>query len=153
MTWKDVLDLAKANPKPDRKVTKTKEEWKALLTPEQFHITREHGTERAFTGEYCELFAPGVYNCICCGTQLFDSATKFDSSTGWPSFTEQVKDNVIAYKKDTSWGMTRVEVLCNVCDAHLGHVFPDGPEPSGLRFCINSASLKKDEQNKAISQV
>jgi peptide-methionine (R)-S-oxide reductase len=152
MTWKDVLDLAKANPKPDRKVTKTKEEWKALLTPEQFHITREHGTERAFTGEYCELFAPGVYNCICCGTQLFDSATKFDSSTGWPSFTEPVKDNVIAYKKDTSWGMTRVEVLCNVCDAHLGHVFPDGPEPSGLRFCINSASLKKDEQNKAISQ-
>ena len=153
MTWKDVLELAKANPKPDRKVTKTKEEWKALLTPEQFHITREHGTERAFTGEYCELFAPGVYNCICCGTQLFDSATKFDSSTGWPSFTEPVKDNVIAYKKDTSWGMTRVEVLCNVCDAHLGHVFPDGPEPSGLRFCINSASLKKDEQNKAISQV
>src|SRR4030095_2612954 len=152
MTWKDVLDLAKANPKPDRKVTKTKEEWKALLTPEQFHITREHGTERAFTGEYCELFAPGVYNCICCGTQLFDSATKFDSSTGWPSFTEPVKDNVIAYKKDTSWGMTRVEVLCNVCDAHFGHVFPDGPEPSGLRFCINSASLKKDEQNKAISQ-
>ena len=144
MNWNDVLRLSQANPEPDKKVTKTKEEWKALLTPEQFHVTREHGTERAFTGEYCELYTPGVYDCVCCATKLFDSATKFDSTTGWPSFTEPVKDNVIKYKKDTSWGMTRVEVLCNVCDAHLGHVFPDGPMPSGLRFCINSASLKKE---------
>ena len=143
MTWNDVLRLMQANLEPDRKVTKTKEEWKALLTPEQFHVTREHGTERAYTGEYCELFVPGVYGCICCGTQLFDSTTKFDSLTGWPSFTAPLKDNVIRYKKDTSWGMTQIEVLCNVCDAHLGHVFPDGPEPSGLRFCINSASLRK----------
>lgn len=145
MTWNDVLRLTQANLQPDRRVTKTKEEWKALLTPEQFRITREHGTEQAFTGEYCELFAPGVYDCICCGTRLFDSVTKFDSGTGWPSFTEPVKDNVIRYKNDTAWGMTRIEVQCNVCDAHLGHVFPDGPKPAGLRFCINSASLKKEQ--------
>jgi methionine-R-sulfoxide reductase len=145
MNWNDVLNLSKANLKPDRRVEKTKEEWKALLTADQFRVTREHGTERAFSGEYCELFAPGIYDCVCCGTQLFDSATKFESGTGWPSFTEPVKDNVIRYKKDTSWGMTRVEVLCNVCDGHLGHVFPDGPAPSGLRFCINSASLKKEQ--------
>ncbi|KIC93962.1 peptide-methionine (R)-S-oxide reductase MsrB [Flavihumibacter solisilvae] len=143
MNWNDVLQLSQANLEPDRKVTKTKEEWKAQLTSEQFHVTREHGTERAFTGEFCELFAPGVYGCICCGTHLFDSTTKFNSSSGWPSFTSPIKDNVISYHKDTSWGMTRIEVLCNVCDAHLGHVFPDGPPPSGLRFCINSASLDK----------
>lgn len=146
MNWNDVLTLAQQNLEPDRKVIKTKDEWKALLTPEQFHVTREHGTERAFTGEYCESYAPGVYACICCGTLLFDSTTKFDSGTGWPSFTAPVKDNVIRYKKDTSWGMTRMETLCNVCDAHLGHVFPDGPRPSGLRFCINSASLRKVDQ-------
>jgi methionine-R-sulfoxide reductase len=146
MTWNDVLNLAQLGLAPDKRVNKTKVEWKALLTPEQFRVTREHGTEVAFTGEYCELFAPGVYGCICCGTQLFDSTTKFDSRTGWPSFTAPVKDNVIRYHKDTSWGMTRMEVLCNVCDAHLGHVFPDGPPPSGLRFCINSAALKKVEE-------
>lgn len=143
MTWDDILRLTQANPKPDKKVTKTKQEWKALLTPEQFRVTREHATERAFTGEYCELFAAGVYNCICCDTQLFDSRAKFDSNTGWPSFTAPVKDNVIQYRVDRSWGMTEIEVLCNVCDAHLGHVFPDGPKPAGLRFCINSASLRK----------
>ena len=143
MNWNDVLKLSKANLEPDKRVIKTQEEWKAILTPEQFHVTREHGTEHAFSGEYCEAHTPGEYACICCGTNLFDSTTKFDSRTGWPSFTEPVKDNVIRYKKDTSWGMTRIEVLCNVCDAHLGHVFPDGPPPSGLRFCINSVSLKK----------
>ena len=143
MNWNDIKNFTKANLKPDRKVMKTKEEWKALLTKEQFHITREHGTERPFSGEYCELFVPGVYGCICCNTNLFDSNTKFNSKTGWPSFTEPVKDNVVQYKKDTAWGTMQIEVLCNVCDAHLGHVFPDGPEPSGLRFCINSASLKK----------
>ena len=145
MNWSDVIRLSQANLPPDKKVSKTKEEWKALLTPEQFRVTREHGTEPAFAGEYCELYVPGIYSCVCCGTQLFDSTTKFDSGTGWPSFTEPVKDNVIQYKKDSSWGMVRVEVLCNICDAHLGHVFPDGPVPSGLRFCINSASLKKVE--------
>jgi methionine-R-sulfoxide reductase len=146
MNWNDVLDRAKANLEPDKKIIKTKEEWKALLTPEQFHVTREHGTERAFTGEYCEAHAPGVYACVCCKTHLFDSTTKFNSRSGWPSFTAPVKDNVIRYKKDSSWGMTRMEVLCNVCDAHLGHVFPDGPAPLGLRFCINSASLEKVQE-------
>jgi peptide-methionine (R)-S-oxide reductase len=143
MNWNDVLKLLNANLQPDRKVSKTKEQWKAILTPEQFHVTREHGTEGAFTGEYCEAYAPGMYSCICCDTPLFDSTTKFKSSSGWPSFTAPVKDNVINYRNDSSWGMTRIEVLCNVCEAHLGHVFPDGPAPSGLRFCINSASLKK----------
>lgn len=150
MNWNDVLNLAKQNLQPDKKVVKSKEEWKALLTPEQFHVTREHGTERAWTGEYCERHEPGIYACTCCATELFDSTTKFESGTGWPSFTEPVKDNVIQYKKDTSWGMTRIEVLCNVCDAHLGHVFPDGPRPSGLRFCINSASLKKIDEKTPV---
>ena len=143
MNWNDVLNYAKQSLKPDKRVEKTEAEWKALLTPEQFRVTRKHGTESAFSGEYCEAHSPGIYSCICCDTALFDSTTKFNSRSGWPSFTEPVKDNAIRYEKDTSWGMTRVEVLCAVCDAHLGHVFPDGPAPSGLRFCINSASLKK----------
>jgi peptide-methionine (R)-S-oxide reductase len=143
MNWKDVLQYAKQNPQPDHKVIKTDDEWKVLLTPEQYRVTRHHGTERAFTGELCSIYTPGKYACICCGTGLFDATAKFNSGTGWPSFTEPVKDNVIQYREDRGLFMTRVEVLCNVCDAHLGHVFPDGPEPSGLRFCINSASLKK----------
>ena len=146
MNWKDVLQYAKENPQPDHKVIKTDDEWKALLTPEQYRVTRHHGTERAFTGELCSIYTPGKYACICCSTELFDATTKFNSGTGWPSFTEPVKDNVIQYREDRGLFMTRVEVLCNVCDAHLGHVFPDGPKPTGLRFCINSASLKKAEQ-------
>ncbi|RYY97007.1 MAG: peptide-methionine (R)-S-oxide reductase, partial [Chitinophagaceae bacterium] len=145
MNWNDVLDHSRKPATPDTRVEKTDAEWKALLTPEQYRVTRQHGTERAFTGEYCEAHAPGIYACVCCGTPLFDSTTKFESGTGWPSFTEPVKDNAIRYKLDNSWGMERVEVLCNTCDAHLGHVFPDGPRPSGLRFCINSASLRKTE--------
>ncbi|TCJ13970.1 bifunctional methionine sulfoxide reductase B/A protein [Flaviaesturariibacter flavus] len=145
MNWNDVINHTKNTAAPDRRVEMTDEEWKAQLTPEQYRVTRQHGTERAFTGEYCEAHAPGIYACVCCGTELFNSTTKFESGTGWPSFTEPVKDNVIRYKMDNTYGMQRVEVLCNVCDAHLGHVFPDGPPPSGLRFCINSASLKKTE--------
>lgn len=145
MNWNDVLQFAKNNPAPPQRVEKTEEEWKRLLTPEQFRVTRQHGTERPFSGEYCELYTAGIYKCVCCGTELFDSTQKFNSSTGWPSFTEPVKDNVIRYRADNSFGMQRIEVLCNVCDAHLGHVFPDGPAPSGLRFCINSVSLKKQE--------
>lgn len=148
MTWKDVLNRSKENLQPDKTITKTAEEWKKELTPEQYRVTRQHGTESPFSGEYCESHSPGIYACVCCGTELFDSTLKFDSGTGWPSFTEPVKDNVIRYKMDDSYGMTRVEVLCNVCEAHLGHVFPDGPRPSGLRFCINSASLKKLERHQ-----
>lgn len=144
MKWIDVLSLAsKGSPSPDRRVEKSDDEWRKLLTPEQFQIARKKGTERAFTGEYCEAHDPGIYACICCATPLFDSSQKFESGSGWPSFTEPVKDNVIKYEKDNSYGMQRVEVMCNVCDCHLGHVFPDGPPPTGLRFCINSASINK----------
>lgn len=144
LTWKNVLHFAqKGNPEPTRRVEKTEAEWQAQLTPEQFAIARQKGTERAFTGAFCESFEAGMYNCICCNEPLFDSTIKYDSHSGWPSFTQPVAENAIKYKKDTSFGMVRVEVMCNVCDAHLGHVFPDGPEPSGLRYCINSASLQK----------
>jgi len=143
MNWNDVIKYANnGSPEPPKKVEKTETEWKEILTAEEFQITRKKGTERAFTGEYCEAHEAGKYACRCCGTTLFDSTLKFDSSSGWPSFTEPFKDNVIKYEKDVSCGMVRVEVLCNVCEAHLGHVFPDGPPPTGLRYCINSASIK-----------
>ncbi|HEY1166382.1 MAG TPA: bifunctional methionine sulfoxide reductase B/A protein [Chitinophaga sp.] len=147
MNWNDVLQLAQHNLTPPRRVEKTDEEWKQLLTEEQYRVTRQHGTEKPFSGEYCELYSPGIYNCVCCGTELFDSTQKFNSLSGWPSFTEPVQQNVMKYRSDRSFGMQRIEVLCSVCDAHLGHVFPDGPPPSGLRFCINSASLKKHESD------
>lgn len=147
LKWADVLRFAeKGNPIPTKRVEKSEEEWKKQLTPGQFNITRLKGTERAFTGEYCEAHDPGLYECICCGTLLFDSRVKFESGTGWPSFTQPVEENAIQYHKDSSYGMVRVEVLCNSCDSHLGHVFPDGPKPSGLRYCINSASLKLREE-------
>ena len=143
MKWLDVLQYAsKGNEVPPRRVLKSDEEWKQILTPEEFQVCRKKGTERAFSGEYCEAHEPGIYACRCCGTVLFDSRTKFESKSGWPSFTEPVEANVIKYTKDTSYGMTRIEVECNVCDCHLGHVFPDGPLPTSLRFCINSASIK-----------
>lgn len=144
INWERVLDYAGGNgPAPDMKVVKSDDEWRQLLTQEQFYVTRQHGTERPFSGEYCESFDPGIYGCRCCGTPLFDATVKFDSGTGWPSFTQPVKNNVIRYVMDRSYGMVRVETLCNVCDAHLGHVFPDGPKPTGLRYCMNSVSLKK----------
>src|SRR6187402_2419455 len=124
MKWLDVLQRTnKGNPAPPMRVDKTDEEWKAFLTEEEYYVARKKGTERAFTGEYCEAHEPGLYACRCCGTVLFDSGQKFESGTGWPSFTEPVKDNVIQYEADNSFGMTRVEVMCNVCDCHLGHVF------------------------------
>ena len=142
MKWIDVLKYARnGSPAPDRRVEKTEAEWRAQLTPEQFRITRKKGTEYAFSGALYSIYDAGKYSCICCGTELFDSTLKYNSHSGWPSFTEPVRENAIKYEKDSSHGMDRVEVMCNVCDAHLGHVFPDGPPPSGLRFCINSESI------------
>ena len=144
LNWKDVLELAvNGNPTPPRRVDKTEEEWRALLTPDQYFVTREKGTERAYSSEMCSLFEPGRYACICCDTELFDADEKFESGSGWPSFTQPATASVVAYHDDRSYGMRRIETTCNVCDAHLGHVFPDGPPPSGLRYCINALSLKK----------
>ncbi len=144
MNWNDVMHYATdGNLKPDTKVEKTESEWKAQLTDEEFRVTRLKGTERAFSSDSCSVFEPGIYACTCCGSELFDANQKFDSGTGWPSFTEPIKENAIAHNRDNTLGMTRIETTCNVCEAHLGHVFPDGPPPSGLRFCMNAVALKK----------
>ena len=142
ITWANVINFSvKGNTTPDRRVEKSDQEWREQLTPEQYRITRQKGTERPYSGELCSIYEAGQYNCVCCDAPLFDSTIKYESSSGWPSFTQPIQENAIKYEKDSSLGMTRVEVMCNVCDAHLGHVFPDGPEPSGLRYCINSESM------------
>jgi peptide-methionine (R)-S-oxide reductase len=144
LRWKHVVELARTgNEPPPRRVEKSDAEWRAQLTAEEYQVARKKGTERPFSSEMCALFTPGRYHCVCCDTPLFDSTSKFESGTGWPSFTQPLATGVVGYHLDSSYGMQRVETLCNVCDAHLGHVFPDGPAPSGLRFCINAVALRK----------
>jgi len=143
LIWKDIISFCiNGNPVPDKRIKKTDDEWRAQLTTHQYNITRLKGTERPHSGSFCTSHKTGIYSCSCCNTLLFDSTIKFESGTGWPSFTQPIKENAVKYEKDESHGMIRIEIMCNTCDAHLGHVFPDGPEPSGLRYCVNSESLQ-----------
>lgn len=144
LTLADInLRIRRGNPPPPRRVVRSEAEWQALLPPDVFRITRRSATERPFSSEMCGVFTPGRYHCACCDTLLFDAQNKFDSGTGWPSFSSPASPDVVAYHGDDSYGMVRIETTCAVCDAHLGHVFPDGPPPSGLRYCINALSLRK----------
>jgi peptide-methionine (R)-S-oxide reductase len=130
----------------ERKPEKSEADWRRQLTPEQFAVCRNKGTERPFTGKYHDCHDDGMYRCVCCGAELFDSGAKFDSGTGWPSFFEPVNTAAVRSVEDRSHGMVRTEVLCAACDAHLGHVFPDGPDPSGLRYCVNSVALDLEKK-------
>lgn len=134
--------VVKSDEEVKDKVVRSDEEWRRLLAPEQYHVTRQKATEPAFTGEYDDFKGDGIYQCVCCGKELFSSETKYDSGSGWPSFWAPIEEESVEVKGDTSHGMVRTEMLCAGCDAHLGHIFEDGPQPTGLRYCTNSAALK-----------
>ena len=145
--WKDVLYYTKyATPEPYQRVEKGEEEWRKLLTPAQYHILREKGTEKPYRNAYCRSYEPGVYVCAGCGSQLFNATEKYHAISGWPSFTHPVAKCSVRYAFDDSYNMKRMEVLCTACDGHLGHVFPDGPQPGGLRYCINSESINRIDE-------
>ncbi len=149
MNWSNILHVIKeGNPEPKHDRHQSDDFWKEKLSSDVYRITRLHGTEAPFSGELCEVFEEGNYQCSCCEEPLFDSSIKFSSSSGWPSFTDPIHEQAIKYIRDDSHGMIRVEVRCNSCDAHLGHVFPDGPKPSGLRYCINSLSLQLSKEKE-----
>ena len=143
---------AKKAAQPAEKIQKSDAEWRQQLSDEEYEVTRKKGTERAFTGKYWNTQKHGTFQCVCCGEPLFDSATKFDSGTGWPSFYQPIDESKVELETDESYGMVRTEVMCRRCEAHLGHVFPDGPKPTGLRFCINSAALRLKEDEKEDKQ-
>lgn len=144
LTWESIQKLvSEGNLNPDKRLVKTGAQWKKLLSDDVYYVTRNAGTERPFSSPMCTHFEAGIYACACCDTLLFDSTEKFDSGTGWPSFTQPIKENAIAYYLDDSLDRSRIEITCNTCDAHLGHVFPDGPAPSKLRYCVNALSLQR----------
>ncbi len=145
LRWLDILYYAKySNPEPPCLVEKTEAEWRAQLTPAQYQVLRQRGTEPPYRNAYCRRYEPGQYACVGCGSRLFDAATKYHAISGWPSFTQPVAKNAIRYAFDDSHHMQRIEACCNVCGGHLGHVFPDGPAPAGLRYCLNSVSLTQN---------
>ena len=144
LTWPNIENFVNTgNPPSPKRVVKTTDEWRKLLPDDVFDVTRNAGTERPFSSPMCTHFEPGVYACACCNTLLFDATQKFDSGTGWPSFTQPIEQSSVAYSSDDSLSRLRVEITCNICDAHLGHVFPDGPAPSKLRYCVNALSLNR----------
>jgi peptide-methionine (R)-S-oxide reductase len=146
--WEDGMTLEDKMLGPtSSKIVKSETEWRSSLSPEQYRITREHGTERAFTGPFLDEKRAGTYHCVCCSTELFKSGTKFDSGSGWPSFFAPASEGAVAEHEDRSWFMRRIEITCARCDAHLGHVFPDGPPPTGLRYCINGHALTFEPQS------
>lgn len=146
LTWQNIETfVTQGNPPAKQRVVKTGQQWRALLPDDVYEVTRLAGTERPFSSPMCTHFEPGLYACACCDTLLFDATQKFDSGTGWPSFTQPVEESAVAYFNDDSLARLRVEITCNTCDAHLGHVFPDGPAPSRLRYCVNALSLKRKD--------
>jgi len=151
--WRDILTYARyANPEPPRRVVLTEAEWQQRLTPAQYQVLRQHATEPPYRNAYCRSYEPGVYACAGCGNRLFDAATKYHGMSGWPSFTQPVAKSALGYYIDESHQMQRIEVRCSVCGGHLGHVFPDGPAPSGLRYCINSTGLHRQDDGQALAE-